>query len=409
MSSFKLPNCSRACLSVVAALLIGTAAAALPAKLWCSHSGATKCSMETVQGAPSSPVFAAELQEAAAQAIAKYVAAKPGRASDHFHRWRFEALTGDFETNVDLQREVRRVVRHADFRQTFPQSPPLFFHSALGWEVRQRTAPNMQHHWEYEHHVDQFLATCAEIGVPLGLPVETNHGSFTVGELLDASRRSFDASQEIWWSLVAFCKYLPDEAQWENRFGETCSYEAMAEAILARPLDDGSCGGTHKQFAIASLLRDGSFHCITDDLRKRCEDYLTRSSRLLEHSQLPNGAWSPQWAKAGSVALGVGPTRGDDLVRITGHALEWIEVVPDSLRPSRDCVAHALRFLIEALGRSDSTSIQKDYCAYSHAACVLKRALERERTTALSVAAHDPTNQTRIVRRQTTSRPSELR
>jgi hypothetical protein len=354
--------------------------ATLTVKLWRGFTGVAKSTIEPGQIARPSPtpVIAAETKISAAQAIARYTSTPPRRASDYFHRWRFVGLAGPYAVNSALRGDVERVLRQADFRRTFPRSPPLFFRSSYGWEVRQRTAPNVQRHWEYEHHVDQFLATCAEIDVPLGLSVDTNTGSFTVGELLDASRRSFDASQEICWSLVAYCGYLPDEMRWENRFGETCSYESMAEAILALPFARGSCGGTHKQFALAFLLRHASPRSISADLRQRCEDYLSKSSRLLERSQLPNGAWSPLWANGSSSVSDNpddGPIRGDDLVRITGHQLEWIEIVPTFSRPSSDCISRALQFLIDGLKRSDATSIQRDYCAYSHAACVLQRAL----------------------------------
>jgi hypothetical protein len=76
-------------------------------------------------------------------------------------------------------------------------------------------------------------------------------------------------------------------------------------------------------------------------------------------------------------------------VRITGHQLEWIQIVPVSLRPSSVCVSHALQFLIDALKRSDSTTIQRDYCAYSHAACVLQRALLTDHPTVLAEVARN--------------------
>jgi hypothetical protein len=390
--SDRLRTTNRVASLVVAMAVVGVAAT-LGVKMWLGPSGLPKSPTELGQIAPPSPnpIFAAEVKVSAAEAITKYVVTQPLRASDYFHRWRFEGLAGAFPANLELQREVGRVLGQADFRRTFPRSPPLFFRSPYGWDVRQRTAPNVQDHWEYEHHVDQFLATCAEIGVPLGLSVESNFGSFTVGELLDASRRSFDASQEVCWSLVAFCGYLPDEPQWENRFGETCSYESMAEAILALPLDSGSCGGIHKQLTLAFLLRHAS-RSISADLRRRCEVYLSRSSRLLESSQLPNGAWSPLWANRVSTVTdnrAAETIRGEDLVRITGHQLEWIQIVPVSLRPSSVCVSHALQFLIDALKRSDSTTIQRDYCAYSHAACVLQRALLTDHPTVLAEVARN--------------------
>jgi hypothetical protein len=244
--------------------------------------------------------------------------------------------------------------------------------------VRQRTAQNAREHLEYEHHVDQFLATCAQIGAPLSLPIETDCGRVSVGELLEASRRSFDNSQELCWTLVAYCTYLPDETEWKNRFGERCSYESIAKEILSLPLDSGSCGGTHKQFALASILGSPAAKQLNGDLLRQCEDYLARSSKILESSQLPNGSWSPQWATSGAKAWDTQdglPIRGIDLVRITGHQLEWIGIAPGACRPPLACTSRAIRFLQDSLDRADMGTIQKEYCAYSHAACVLQRTL----------------------------------
>jgi hypothetical protein len=317
----------------------------------------------------------------ATRAVAKYRAIKPRRASDLFHRWRFEALEGAYSRNRDLQAEIGRMLTQSTFHKTFPGSAPLFFRSPYGWEVRQRTAKHAREHWEYEHHVDQFLATCAEIGVPLSLSIETDFGRVSVGELLEASRRNFDTSQEPCWTLVAYCAYLPEESQWQNRFGESCSYKSMIEGILALPLDSGSCGGTHKQLALAYFLQGPSVANLSGGLRRKCEEYLARSSTLLEHSQLPNGAWTPLWATSLSEAADAsdsGSVRGLDLIRITGHQLEWIGIAPPSSRPSTSCISRALRFVAAALNQIDQRSIHVDYCAYSHAACVLQRTLLSE-------------------------------
>jgi hypothetical protein len=326
----------------------------------------------------------------AARAIAKYRAIKPGRASDYFHRWRFEAQEGTYSINLELQIEMGQMLTQSAFRRTFPGSAPLFFRSPYGWEVRQRTAPNARKHWEYEHHVDQFLATCAEIGAPLSLSTETDFGRVSIGELLDASRRSFDSSQEPCWTLVAYCTYLPQESQWQNRFGELCSYESMVEGILSLPLDSGSCGGTHKQYALAYFLNSPSSTHLKSTLRQQCVEYLGRSSRLLERSQLPSGAWSPLWATSPSEQPDASDStsiRAVDLIRITGHQLEWVGIAPAASRPSIACTAHALRFVAGALSQVDATSVVGDYCAYSHAACVLDRALMSESLVPLPVRA----------------------
>jgi hypothetical protein len=324
---------------------------------------------------PLTPPLSPEARLSASKAVAKYSAAKPTRVSDHFHRWRFDSLTNAYTSNVELQLELGQVQNKGRFLQTFVGSPPLVFRSPYGWEVRQRTPESARERWEYEHHVDQFLATCAEIGIPMNFQLETDFGRVSIGELLDASRRSFEPGQELCWTLVAYCTYLPEESQWTNRFGDICSYESIVTKILALPLSEGSCGGTHKQFALAYFLAK---RLVNGDLRRQCEDYLLRSANALEHSQLSSGAWTPAWAMSvDGQTSGPDPSsiRGVDLVRITGHQLEWICVAPPASRPSTECVSRAIRFLADALNRADITSIQKDYCAYSHAASVLQRAL----------------------------------
>jgi hypothetical protein len=350
---------------------------------WRFREGRAPASSDFSPGAPGGPVsltlsLSPVERSKILQALAKYDSAKPLRASDHFHRWCFDGLQGSYSVNSRLQRDTDQLLDQSCFRRTFPGSSPLFFRSDYGWEVRQRTAQNAREHREYEHHIDQFLATCAQIGAPLSLCIETDFGRISIGELLDASRRSFDNSQELCWTLVAYCSYYPEEPEWENRFGEQCSYESIVKEILSLPLDSGSCGGTHKQFALAYFLGSSAAKQLSEDLRLQCKDYLVRSTKLLEGSQLPNGAWGSQWVKSGANASdtqdGV-PIRGIDLVRITGHQLEWIALAPCACRPPVACTSRAFRFLAESLDRADVGTIQKQYCAYSHAACVLQRAL----------------------------------
>jgi hypothetical protein len=381
MDSTIMTRVSKATLVLVAAATILLTVSIVISKARYEHSPKEPSQVVQTGHSHQASLLFGDTKIMASQAIAKYRSLKPLRASDHFHRWRFEALRGAYSLNRDLQVEIDRMLTQSAFRKSFPGSAPLFFRSPYGWEVRQRTAKHAREHWEYEHHVDQFLATCAEIGVPLSLSIETTFGRVSVGDLLEASRRSFDTSQEPCWTLVAYCTYLPEEPQWQNRFGESCSYESIIEGILSLPSDSGSCGGTHKQFALAYFLRGPSSANLSASLRQKCEEYLARSSTLLESSQLPNGAWSPLWAKSPSEvadASDSGSVRGLDLIRITGHQLEWIGISPPSSRPSINCISRALHFVAVALNQVDQRSIHGDYCAYSHAACVLRRTLLSE-------------------------------
>jgi hypothetical protein len=379
MSIARLPK-SVFCLIAVAT--IAWTAAAVTSRFRDNAVGALMGSISAQEGLVSltSPLSPAETSKAL-HALTKYNAAKPLRASDDFHRWCFDGLEGAYPLNSRLRTEVGDLLVQSSFHRLFPGSPPLFFRSPYGWEVRQRTATSARGHWEYEHHVDQFLATCAQIDAPLSLSVETDFGRVSIGELLDASRRSFDISQELCWTLIAYCSYLPTESPWQNRFGEVCSYESIVNEILSLPMESGSCGGTHKQFALAYFMKSSSGERLTKQVRRQCEEYLAQSSRMLEQSQLPNGAWTTHWAKGASDASDAqdrSSPRGIDLIRITGHQLEWVDIAPAATRPSNICTSRAIRFLADALDRADISGVQKEYCAYSHAACVLRRALQRE-------------------------------
>jgi hypothetical protein len=374
---------SRTKLALLTLAAISASLAAVFLRFPAGFAGGARAPAQESAVQPSLPVkISATTRASALRALTNYDGVKPARVSDHFHRWCFDAIQGSFPENSKLQLELALIQGQQSFRKAFPGSPPLFFRSPYGWEVRERTAPHLRDHWQYEPHLDQFLAACAQIGVPLRLPIETDFGQVAVGELLDASRRTFDLSQEVCWTLIAYSTYLPDEPLWTNRFDEQCSYQSMIESILALPLDSGSCGGTHKQLALAWFLTGPSATRLDTNLRRKCENYLRRSGRALEVSQLASGAWGPFWAKErteSQAASGPSLVRGVDLVRITGHQLEWVDQAPPRCRPSSECVKRAIEFLARALDVAEISSMRKDYCAYSHAACVLQRALLRER------------------------------
>jgi hypothetical protein len=320
------------------------------------------------------PLLDVTMKPVIAGVVEKFRSVPLKRASDYFHRWRLDAQFGTYSVNPQLRAEMNHVLRRDEFKRTFPLSRPLVYRSPFGWEVRQRMLSQPRQP-EFEYHVDQFLAACAEVEAPLNLSIETESGAVTLGELLDASRLNFEKGQEGYWTLVAYCAYRPNETHWRNRFGEPCSYETMVEEILSQPLDEGSCGGTHKQYALAYLLSQPTVaDLLPVDLQCRCKDYLRLSSDALRHSQLPNGAWSPAWAQD-EIFNQSGPlvfTKAD-LVRITGHHLEWIGMAPPKVCPPQSSVATAIRFLAGELNRAKISTIQGDYCAYSHAACVLAR------------------------------------
>ena len=343
----------------------------------CVPSPLSSCAFGDAKRVVASTKLPTALAPAAERALRKYCSILPQRAPDRFHRWRFDAHRGGYRTNPQLRLDISRLLKLDDFAKAFPHTAPLFYRSPLGWEIRQRAPGPGLERAEVEYHTDQFLAACAEVGVPLNVPVETPSGAVTIAELLNASRRNFVSGQESSWSLVAYSTYRPQELIWRNRFGDECSVNEIVDDMLAEPFDQGPCAGTHKQYAVAFLLDRIPLGGLPSGLRQKCQRYLKRSSECLIHTQLSCGAWSANWAEG---AQGASPHDSfaftiPDLVRITGHHLEWTHLAREPLRTPQPLLSAALRFLVDALDRATASTIQEEYCGYSHAACVVAWAL----------------------------------
>ena len=278
----------------------------------------------------------------------------------------------------DMKEQMQAIFSHSEFRRQYPDSPSVLYPSEWGWQVRLvRPEPGRTFEEERvqgECHVDQLLATLAEVGVALDQPLETASGSLNVAELLESSYRQCVPGQECGWSLVAYSSYFPRRSKWVNRLGEDLSYGSIVRELFAKPLDEGPCAGTHKQFSLAYLLRvDDRFHVLSGGLRRDIEEYLQRCLAALARSQLPNGSWHPDWAReqAPSPDRLLAISAPNHLVHITAHHLEWINLLPQRLRPPDESIGPPARFLATAVSHQPPEVILQNYCGFSHAARVL--------------------------------------
>jgi hypothetical protein len=144
----------------------------------------------------------------ASQAIAKYRSLKPLRASDHFHRWRFEALRGAYSLNRDLQVEIDRMLTQSAFRKSFPGSAPLFFRSPYGWEVRascRSVSCHMCGNWRSPEPFDRNNLRQSLSRRPFGgLATKLRHQSGAVldaGRLLHLLTRGTAVAKSFWRKL----------------------------------------------------------------------------------------------------------------------------------------------------------------------------------------------------------------
>jgi hypothetical protein len=303
-------------------------------------------------------------------ATVPFLAAGVDSVSDRLHRWRAIVCAGPLiSKNVIIHEELSTVFSEQWFRRTFPTAPSFLFKTGSVWSVRPKTSNGRAPDPATEAHVDQFLASCAETGIPLAQTMDVAGASVTVDALVDGSRANFVADQDPCWSLIAYCLYRPDEPAWVDRFGDRHSYESIANSLMSGPIDAGPCGGSHKHYALALLLQaDKRAPFLTGGTKGRIEAFLQNSSRILESSQHRSGSWGVTWAhpEGTSTSGHPGAESSDLLLLVTGHHLEWAALVEPRNRPSDAALAAACQFLLQAVQGRTRTSADA-YCGWSHA------------------------------------------
>jgi len=369
------------------ALIIGFAAVAMCAALFCVNRSSEVRQVEAAASGISDLEAATdpEVLRHRRQAVNNFLRAKPRTVVDLLHRWRVDATVfGNWTGNLDLRSQMMTVLSLPEFRRKFPESDGLMVRSTSGWQVRSRLQAAGKEEWQFEAHIDQMLATCAEVGVPGDQVVDMGKEQCTILDLVQTSRRSYVVDQESAWSVVAYCHYLPEEPSWQNRFGEWHSYQSIAERLIMSKADEGPCNGTHKQYALALMLRaDKRRRMFSRDVRSRVQTYLRNSTSHLVKSQNASGSWPSHWVdeRAPGGGHGDGSRSLDRMIQVTAHHIEWALIAERDLRPGDEALTKAAQFLTVALQYNGPEEIVKNYCGYSHAARVIALFMGQDRTT----------------------------
>ncbi|MEM9366987.1 MAG: hypothetical protein AAGD07_13415 [Planctomycetota bacterium] len=189
-----------------------------------------------------------------------------------------------------------------------------------------------------ESHRDLCLATFAELGLKLSTQLQTDEGRFSIEQLLQESTARFDIKQdEICWTSVAYCLYLPPSKTWRNRFEERFSFDILARELIGRELVSFSCGGAHMLYALTLLLRvDQLTPILSMSTRERVVDRLVSKIREITDAQSESGEWSPLWLDAEFQQIESRWLPSERLLArlvLTGHYLEWMTYLPYDLQP----------------------------------------------------------------------------
>ena len=198
-------------------------------------------------------------------------------------------------------------------------------------------------------HQAQYLAILAQCRVALNSPIEVEGKAFTVADLVAEEQASCLSGTELTFALIGLAHYLPTDAEWQARDGQTWNLERLVAEELEQPIRGAPCGGTHRLFGLSyacqrRLRATGAL----DGHYVRADHFVRDFQRFtLSKLQNPDGSFSTEWFKYPA-------DREDDIdrkVQTTGHILEWLVGSVDQEVLYQQRVVAAAEYLSAALLR----------------------------------------------------------
>jgi hypothetical protein len=227
-------------------------------------------------------------------------------------------------------------------RRDGPSGPEV---NAIGWMLeggrfrgqQMLTLQHGRHHAQegvgVQGHPAQLLAILAQSRVAPDTPMRLDGQDFTVKDLIDEEMLTCRAGSELTFKLISLSHYLPSDAVWRSRDGQSWSIPRLLNAEIQAPIRGAACGGTHRLFGItyAYQVREQEGRPVDGEFA-RARQYMDSYRRYAWSLQNPDGSFSTEWfARRGN---------RPDLerkIQTTGHITEWLvlSLTKDQLREPR--------------------------------------------------------------------------
>jgi hypothetical protein len=199
-------------------------------------------------------------------------------------------------------------------------------------------------------HHDQWLAILAQCGIQPNENFHLASGQFTMADFVQQVQRDVWRNSEAEWSwtLIGLTAYLPTSASWQAGDGETWSIEKLVEAEALQDIDNSSCGGTHRLIGLATALN----HHLSQggELKgpwESADRLIQNAVQIAQETQNADGGFSTNYFARG----GVSPDLAD-VIRTTGHTLEFLSIGMDSRRLREPWVRQAALRLCDAFNKT---------------------------------------------------------
>ena len=183
--------------------------------------------------------------------------------------------------------------------------------------------------YEFEGHVNQFLAVLSMCDLPLDHEFKAADGkTVTMQQMVDHAKMAVSSHVEITWTLWFLTHYVDQDEEWLNEKNEPWSMERLVRMQVKDSPYDSPCGGTHGMFALAYarnayLKKHGQLRGAWLEADQKLQRYLMSAQRM----QNRDGSFATDWFKSTGYS-----TDFNERIQYSGHMLEWILVAQPKSR-----------------------------------------------------------------------------
>lgn len=177
-------------------------------------------------------------------------------------------------------------------------------------------------------HEDQWLGYMAFHNIPPDQPIlleiqGVTH-RYTMMDLVTQAQWDLHTGMEATWTLMGLSTYLPLNATWSSKNGESWDMEKLIEMEASADINESACGGTHRLSALTiALNRYKHEHSLTDDQLQgayaKARDVIRECAKKAHDWQQPDGSLSSEYF--------IRPATTPDAAKrlgTTGHTLEFL-------------------------------------------------------------------------------------
>ncbi len=184
-----------------------------------------------------------------------------------------------------------------------------------------RAHPYSKPYW-FEGHVNQFLSKFAACQLPLHATFGTPDGPITIQDMINHAKMVVNDKEEVSWTILALCRYLPPDAKWTNAKGEEWSIERLVDIEVGKHVGGPTSpnGGTDGLYALAvarnEYLKTGK---PLEGVWLKADEKIRKHIDLAKSQQNPDGTLSSGFFRSSK--------RRDDFdkrLASSGHLLQFL-------------------------------------------------------------------------------------